>query len=192
MTIRDYIVYLSEIAWLLPAIRQAKTKWFLWFLVLAILDPLTSLILSVFSWNGILQYDIGSIVGYFSLYIVEGKKFKESDYLLLVLFIITLFLISDGFLYLLIIHLFIFYKLISLTIIDVHFKEQLNISLLVLVFYELSILIKFLSYIGQIPISSAPFYLTLFFEVMIAIYFAVFRIDNPRLLISLNKKTSKN
>jgi hypothetical protein len=188
LEISSYIARISEIIWIFPLFRQLKTKWFIFFLALGILDPLTHLLRFAFSYNGNLQYDLGSIVLYLSLYIVEGKKTKESDYLFVVLLIIVRLLTSIDVLFLLIIHLFIFYKILSFTIIETHLKERLNISFLVLMLYELSILIKFLEYLNKTPVSNIPYYFMLFFEMGAAIFFILFRIDNPRLLINFRHK----
>ncbi len=190
MEISRIIGLISEIVWLLPLFRQSKTKWFIFFLILGILDPLTHLLILGFSYTGNLQFNLGTLLLYLSLYIVEGKKPKESDYLFVALLFITWFLISMKLMIILIIHLFIFYKILSFTIIEAHLKDRLNISFLVLILYELSILIKFLPYLIKLPASDIPFFFMLFFEMGVALFFIFFRIDNPRLLINFRHKQS--
>ncbi|HMU43796.1 MAG TPA: hypothetical protein PKA80_10875 [Ignavibacteriaceae bacterium] len=190
MEISRYIALISEIIWIFPLFRQSKTKWFIFFLVLGILDPLTHLLRITFSYVGNLQYDLGSIALYLSLYVVEGKKPKESDYLFVVLLIITRLLTSIDVLFVLIVHLFIFYKILSFTVIESHLKERLNIPFLVLMLYELSILIKLSAYLNKSPASDVPYFFMLFFEMSIALFFIFFRIDNPWLLINFRRKQS--
>lgn len=190
MEISRIIAQISEIIWILPILRQSKTKWFIFFLVLGILDPLTHLLRFVFIYNGNLQYILGTLLLYLSLYAVMGKKPKESDYLFVALLLITWFLIPVKLMIILIIHLFIFYKILSFTIIEAHSNDRLNVPLLVLIFYELSILIKFLPYLIKIPASDIPFFFMLFFEMGVALFFTFFRIDNPRLLINFRHKQS--
>lgn len=190
MEISRYIALISEIIWIFPLFRQSKTKWFIFFLVLGILDPLTHLLRITFSYVGNLQYDLGSIALYLSLYVVEGKKPKESDYLFVVLLIITRLLTSTDVLFVLIVHLFIFYKILSFTVIESHLKERLNIPFLVLMLYELSILIKLSAYLNKSPASDVPYFFMLFFEMSIALFFIFFRIDNPWLLINFRRKQS--
>jgi len=190
LEISRYIALISEIIWIFPLFRQSKTKWFIFFLVLGILDPLTHLLRITFSYVGNLQYDLGSIALYLSLYVVEGKKPKESDYLFVVLLIITRLLTSTDVLFVLIVHLFIFYKILSFTVIESHLKERLNIPFLVLMLYELSILIKLSAYLNKSPASDVPYFFMLFFEMSIALFFIFFRIDNPWLLINFRRKQS--
>jgi len=117
MEISRYIVQISEIFWILPIFSQSKTKWFIFFLILGILDPLAHILRIAFSYFGNIEFHLGSLLLYLSLYKVEGKKLEESDYLFIVLLIITWLLISMNLIIILIIHLFIFYKILIFTII---------------------------------------------------------------------------
>jgi len=188
MEISRYIVQISEIFWILPIFRQSKTKWFIFFLILGILDPLAHILRIAFSYFGNIEFHLGSLLLYLSLYKVEGKKLEESDYLFIVLLIITWLLISMNLIIILIIHLFIFYKILSFTIIEMHLKDRLNIPLLVLILYELSLLMKMWPYLNNTPASDIPYFFMLFFELSVAIFFTFFRIDNPRLLINFRNK----
>lgn len=176
------------VAWILPIFRQIKTKWIFFFLVLGLLDPFVDFSRLYLDWTGFWRYNLGSLLLYLSLYKVEGKKFKEIDYLLIIMLVSTMIMLQEGVYFLLIAHAIIFYKIFSYAVIELHHKDTLNFSLLVLVLYELSILTKFIAYLNGDHLSYVLFSITLFFEIAIALFFTIFRIDDARLMKYLKQR----
>ena len=82
-------------------------------------------------------------------------------------------------------HLLIFIKFFKIGIVNLHKYNSINIFQLALIFYELSVVVNQLVLLNNYDIKVVFFYTTLFFQILIAIFFTIFKENNPRLNISL-------
>lgn len=92
----------------------------------------------------------------------------------------------------------IYYFITSQTIILVFFikrailyianNQKVNLFHAVLLLYVLTIILKF--FVRQVDVNAGSVYfvVTGMFEILIAVFFTIFREDNPRLLIELNRR----
>jgi hypothetical protein len=83
------------------------------------------------------------------------------------------------------IHILIFARLVQIVIMPLHQKSELNIFYLVLLFYEITVITKRSIYLSETYSGILLTYITLAFEVLIAIFFSVFKENNLRLVLKL-------
>ena len=183
------IAYVSTFIWLFPAIRQYKGNFFSFFLVLALLDPITFLIRFIWQLDSMKIYASCTIFLIFSL--IEIKTNKFNLFYIAVLTIINIYL-SFGFsndilkLYLILQLVIVFFIILRKTIIETFNYEQINLFFFVLVLYLLSVLTKILITFTHLFLGLFYFYITTAFEIFIAVFFIFYNdINSPK--IKLNK-----
>ncbi|MCH7826711.1 MAG: hypothetical protein IIC75_01855 [Bacteroidetes bacterium] len=189
MSIAYIIFYTSIVVWLLPPIRQYKGKLFLYFLLLAIADPLSRFLSISFSTNA---YQVHSFISFaLILTVLVNKISKKNIALILTGFILTLFIIITQnrniiILYLIVLHLIILWNFLKETLISFSKNNFLILGWVVLILYEISIVLKFLVYIEATQVSSIYFYLTSGFQILIAIFFTIYKVeDSPKIKLSV-------
>jgi len=176
MPVEKIIAYISIFFWLFPPFRQYKGRYFYYFLILALSDPLALIVVSLI---GILPLFIHAIAGLLLLYSFDSieylKKYLLANMVFILAFFLFLFLL-DNLLYLILaLHLLILYRFIRLSLLNTFSKNELNIFLLVLVFYEISIVVKTIVFVSGTNLGIIFFYLTLSFQILFAIFFTIFR-----------------
>ena len=183
------IAYISILIWAIIPFRQIGNNYFYYFLLFAAIDPI------------MLFFRIGlhSTTNYFYLpysYLIwlsiqNGSFIKKYRFLLFVIFIlislvsIDHFVMDKFFLFMGLIHLVIFLKFIKDFIIDFIRNNILNIFLIVLAFYEITIITKNFNILSGITNAHVYFVITTFFEILIGLFFCIFRSDDNRLILQL-------
>lgn len=182
------MLFLSVIAWAMPMIRQANSKLFYFFYILALTDPL-GIILSYFkvihSTKSIAFLDI---LIFFSLkYIVVNKKiFYTSVSFLTAFYIYLLFTPPIYMIYSIILStIFILIVFLMHTLRFVAATSMINIFHLMLLFYEVTIITKVILLLNYSETVFIYFVVTTLFQVLFAIWFTIFREDNPKLHLNL-------
>lgn len=190
ISIYDFIFFSSIFIWVFPPFRNFRTFFFWYFLVLAVNDG-AYFIIKIFSTSS--NFISYLIISYILLIVLQKKEFIKKYYLYLSLTGILIIFLSfyfsntnlDVILFSLI-HLSITIRILFLFILYVANKRAINIFYLVLIFYELTVLIKFLNYFSRFNIDAiAYFYITTIFELLLGLFFSIFREDNPRLVFQL-------
>ena len=187
MAIVVIIQRISIFFWLLPPIRQYKERFFIYFLILALSDPLNLVALHILH---ISNYYIHPIAGVLLIYSIDFslnniKRYWYFHILFIAAFIAGLFLIPNRIQLMLFLHFIILIKFMKIAFISLHKFNTINIFLFVLVFYELLAVINFLVFLNDFDIKVIFYYSTIFFESIIAIFFTIFKENNPHLKISL-------
>lgn len=188
MIIHHIVLGISIIAWFITILRQRKSSIHLYFLITGLADPLH--LMSIYFLgipNGVI-YATASICSYLAIRFTDIKSIKllKSDYLLFIIYFSAVVTFSYLDYLVLGIHLLIFIKIIQRMIINLHFQGELNIFFLVLAFYELSLLIKGIVYLSGTFSGFIFFFITLAFQIIIAVFFIIFREDNPKLTFRLS------
>lgn len=182
------IININILVWTLPPFRQYKSKYFYYFYILAISDPLTLFMGHNFHWLPAKTFIIISILSLLSVIIEKGTV---KNYLLIFfsLLIITFLSIKLPINYLWfimsLIHLAIFIVFAKRTM--VFFQENHSILFfhLALLLYEASLIAKFLFIMIDIKTGLLFFYLTTAFEILLAIYFMFDREDKQQLVVKV-------
>ena len=160
---------------------------FYFFLVLGLSDPLNLLSVLLLKVKPELLYSIAALLLFYSLNFRDHQKLKLSytDLLVVVLFLFMTIFLSDLFYLTIAIHILILTRLFQIVIIPLHQKSEINIFYLVLVFYEISLLINLTILLSRTNAGILLFYITLAFQILIAVFFTIFKENNPRLLLKL-------
>jgi hypothetical protein len=114
------------------------------------------------------------------------KKHLLNYILLSIVFFFYQFFFKSLQLYIIIfagLHILIIARLIYLAIVPFFRTNKLNIFYIVLIFYELTLLTKVLNLFSFSLNSMAEYDLTNLFEIMIGVFFLIYREDEPKLII---------
>ena len=183
MEISTIILYFSAIAWIFPIFRQYRCNLFYFFLILGLSDPITIILLKLFH---LVPGYIFVIVAPFLFYAVNINRQKPYTINWLEIFIFVLAIgllpvIQNQDIITLIIHVLILLRIVTKIIIELHHNQILNIFHLVLAFYMITSVASLIVYLNGDDQAIMLFYINLFFQIPIAIFFSIFSEDNPKL-----------
>lgn len=186
MLLIESIVYINSIVWLIIPIRQFKTRFFLFFLILGLLDPTAYIWDHIFKLNIAVPYFLGTIILLYPALFEIKKQIKL--WLILTLFstgLIVVFYASNiSIIIQIVIHLIIFISFLKVLVIYFSENRKLLLFHLMLVLYEFSLLLKFFVYYNEVGVGPAYYYVTTAFEIMIGIFFIfVNEINGPKFTI---------
>ncbi|MCL4548069.1 MAG: hypothetical protein M1495_05830 [Bacteroidetes bacterium] len=185
MIVAKVISIISIIVWLFPAIKQYKTDYFYFFLVLAVADPVVLLLGFVlrltapFTAPFLMLMQIGSL---------RPKKLLWLPFALIFLLIFVWFIKeSNNALHLTgsIGHLIIFMMIISRLIDQLSSRQLLSGFLVLLSTYELINVLKVLIVITDLMNGITQFYIASFFQILFGIVFCFISIKSSRFDIKL-------
>ena len=186
------ILDISVVFWVLPPFRQFKGRFFYYFLILALSDPITIFCVEILK---VPLYSIHSLAGLFlisSLLFFTGKF--ENKYILsipiLVGFIFGIFYLKNLLILVIITHLIVFLMFVKVAILPIYREGIINIFHFALLFYELSIVLNLSVFIGQSDMRILIYYMTLFFQILLAIFFTIFTENSNSLIIHLKEADS--
>lgn len=181
MLIAKFISYFSIIIWFLPPLRQRNTKYFTFFLILALADPVTIILMYA---TKIYSIKISLIITYILIVSVLQHK-NNLKHLSVLLSILVLLFVVD--IYFTINEIFLVKVFLSSALVFIFLKEtilylnkdlKINLFLLILTFYEITIVTKFIIYITQLNLGVIYFYITTAFEIFIGIFFIIYNVNN--------------
>ncbi len=149
------------------------------------MDPIALLYGEIFHSSITFNYYL--IAGYLSLVCILWDKNKtEINYSLIVggiFFTILLFTINfstrDHLLIAVIIQVVLLFIFLKTFIVEYAFNSKLNLFYLVLVFYVLTIISKFLIVILGLANASAFFHITTIAQIIFGLFFSIYREDKP-------------
>jgi hypothetical protein len=173
MIIPRIIFYFNILAWLLPPLRQKGHKYFLYFLILALSDPVRALLNLIHPFDATSYY---LVISTLTLIAILRKKFYYI-LLLLVALIIIFFNNYEIGVFSFLVHFVIILLFLKDLIILISGENVINIFNLVLVLYEASVLFKFAATYFSIG-GYLFFYITTAFEIFIAIFFTIYNEKN--------------
>jgi hypothetical protein len=178
----------SMIAWAMPMVRQANSSLFFYFYTIALADPIVILLtyFRVLNSNEILTFFATLNFVALKNLVVNKKLFYTSISVLTLFFIFVLFTTPNYFLYLIIVNKF--FNLIVFLLYTLRFvaaTSNLNIFHLMLLFYEATLITKIIVMINYTETAFVYFVVTSLFQVLIAIWFTIFKEDNPKLHLNL-------
>ena len=183
------IIYLTIFIWLLPPFMQFKERYFYFFIILAISDLISIMAQIFFHINPSYIFIFISYLAYLS--IMSKIILKKNWYLFLILFlIITSFLfsfnsLSTRYFIFVIVNILIFIKFLFTFISEIGLHKHIKYFLIVLLFYELTVIFKFINLITGFTDAYSYFIITSIFEFFVGVFFSVFKEDNPRIVIKL-------
>lgn len=188
LNISILLFYLTIVVWLFPPIRQFKTNLFVFFLILAILDPINLAFGYIFKVPIPGLFWVLSV--YFLLLAIVGREVMMQNKVVLIVLLCICFVptvlgleLMINFSIMVFLYLIIFvFRLKELILTYVH-NKVVNIFHIILLFYLLTLILKVLGIILGFANATAYFFITSIFQSIFGFYFSIFREDNPRFII---------
>jgi len=191
MRIALIITSLSMFIFMLLPFRQQKSRWFYYFLTLAIEDPVAFILTKLFSLQPMLIHVEFAILLFVSVNFQKDIKKKA--------LIMLPFLIASSFVFALLpkpalctiiafIHIIILLSIIKIAFIFLRDSHGINIFQIVLVFYESTIVTKLISYVLDYTYGVYFFHFTTAIEILIGVFFLFFRESNRTLIYIIKEK----
>lgn len=184
-----FLFCLAYIVWICVAVRQFKQNYFLFFLFL-IAGDITTFIARVLFHSGTNIFY--TIFGLACIVSVQQKNISKAAKLqLVILCIVSIFLELHGLTNLQEIILLSFLDFVLFLSFLKHFilklvkGKELNIFLICLIFYQLTAITKFLNIITGFTTAYAYLLATNVFEMLIEIFFCIFKENSEKLKIKL-------
>lgn len=173
MELLRYIGYLSLIIWVLIPIRQFGTRFFLFFLILGLLDLTAFVLLIIFKINFELIYLVGTSLLLYPLLIGLKNVYRFGIVSLLVVaaFIIFYYTNINPILFQMVIHLGILIYFLKVLILYYGLNRKVLFFHFFLLAYEFSLFLKFFVYWHELNLGLIYFYLTTTFQILIGIFF---------------------
>lgn len=167
--------------------RQSKSDLFYFFLFLGLCDPLSIIAGKVLSLPGETLAVIFAPILFYTINVDRKKPFKISklEIFVFVLAYSLIFLIDNLNIIILLIHTLVAIRAIYRIIIDLHYKQKINIIRVVLAFYMITSVASHVVFLNEEYQGWILFYTNLAFQVLIAIFFSIFSENNPKMNIQL-------
>ncbi len=177
----QYLILVSIVIWILPPIRQYKSYMFDFFLVLSIIDPAT-LFYGLITKTNIPLWLIAFFIYLLVVSVLSEellKKFKYAFIAIPLLFSLIIPLMTTKYYHFLficmdLVILFVFLRWLITSYVD---KKKLNIFYLMLVFYILTVILKFFNLLIGFADASAFFIITSIAQIIFGLFFSIVRED---------------
>ena len=178
------IIWLNIFIWLVPPFRQFRTKYFLFFLILALADPLQLFFLFVVHISIDMLRPVIAFIAFISL-IKRDKKILIISlgvvliYLLIMNSLTTLELLIVGIIIQTLILLTVIYDFLMFTS---EFKA-INLFLVILIMYQVMVVYKFIASILDVHNGVVIFYLSTFLQIIFCVLFTIFNVNSKKFLL---------
>lgn len=187
MSIARDIIYISIFFWLLPPFRQFRGKFFYFFLILGLSDPTSFLFVKLTSQSPeIIQIFLGILLFYsinFDLSTTRKKMYYHIAFISTLVIIYIIF--NNALVILLLVHLSILLKLVRILLIKIFSEDSFNLFYFAIVFYQISVVLNLFVYLADSDIWLIIYYITLAFQILLAIFFTVFTEESKILILKL-------
>ena len=183
----DILHYITLFVWIAPAIKNYKTDLFVFFILLAVHDPISYLFkLLIFPRVDISYTIFITFLMIFSLLTIRRKQLQ----IILIITSVLISLITYEFLTINTKMLFVVFQLAFIFLImlrkfaeDSITNKAYNIFYIIVIFYLLTLILKFLTVFIGSDYAIEYFIITTVFQILFGLFFSIFREDDPRLLV---------
>lgn len=194
LKITYYLGYFSLILWAIAALRQYGTKYFFYFLAWASADIATVPVRLIFHSGTNFFYAPFSFLALIAL--LEISFIKKYWIVITIIFLAICIISLDNNvtgipdiqmlgISVSIIHFLILIVFLKELIIPFVKENLVNIFLIALIFYEITIIAKFLDYITGFTNGYFYYIITTSFELILGLFFIIFKSDDKRLIFQL-------
>ncbi len=189
-----YLVYFSIIIWAFVPLRQFRKKYFFYFLALVSSDIVTLGARLIFHSDTNFFYAPFTFLALISL---QDTKFIKKYLLVIIVIFLVVCIISlnnnvTGIpeiqmlaISVSIIHFFILLKFLKELIISFVKDNLIDIFLVALLFYEITLITKDLNYLTGFTNDYVYYVITSIFEITFGLFFIIFKSDDKRLIFRL-------
>ncbi|MEW6508778.1 MAG: hypothetical protein AB1432_13645 [Bacteroidota bacterium] len=178
------LFYFSIVLWLIPPIRQYKTNYFFFFLILAFIDPLVILYSKITFQNVPLSFYIFTNFLLF-ISLLDTSSIKRNWFLvfsglvvLIGIVIYSNFTTSQSLIILIAIQFLILTAILKKFIVNFALNKKINLFHLVLILYILTIITKFFNVLTSFSDATAFFIITTIAQIIFGFYFSIVRGNN--------------
>jgi hypothetical protein len=194
MLIAKIFLTISMIIFMLPPFRQYNGRFFYYFLILAIEDPIARVFELSFHFHPIIVHLLFGIL--LVLAVLKYEKFlKYALYSVPFLIVggigISFLNVEVLRILLALTHIIIFFIVAKLAVIFIRDTKGINFFHIMLILYESSIILKFITLVLNIHNGILLFYITLAFELFLGLFFSLFRDDSPKVLFFVHENLEK-
>jgi hypothetical protein len=190
MSLADFLKLLyfaSIIVWILPAIRNYKGEFFDFFLILALIDPIA--LLYGFITKTSIPVWLTVLFAYLLIVsLLSEENIKDLKYILIIIPILFVVLIPFlnkkyflGFLVIENIILFLFF--LKFLIVYYVNNKRIKLFFLMLVFYELTVILKFFNIIIGFADAYGFYFVTSIAQIIFGLFFSIVREDESGVII---------
>jgi hypothetical protein len=183
------LIYTSIVVWLIPPFKQFRTNYFLFFLILAIIDPISFLYRNLIAKN--IPFEFYIFANFLLLIsLLENDSRKKNAFLffsfgLILLGIITFanFTINQNLIILLAFQFLMLADILKKFIVNYAFEKRISFFLLVLIFYFLTMITKFLNVLTGFADATAFFIITSIAQIIFGLFFSIVRENKPEVVL---------
>ncbi len=191
MNLAYSVMYFSILVWTFVPIRQYRQRLFWFFVFLATQDPITLIIRKILNSGSNLVFIIASILMIFSL-IDYKHNFKRKIIFLSIFTLLCVGLILSGFhnidVYIIILEDFAILVILLTKFADHLTKNhEIKTFFTLLILYQLNNITKELNLFSGFINAYSYFYITTAFEILIGLFFIIFKEDDPRINFIIKK-----
>ena len=184
------IITASIIFWLLPPIRQFRKNYFYYFFILALSDPLNILYVKFIGTPLYLVHSIASVLSFYAVIFESDKSTQNivTALLLLCFYVVGMVFIKNLLVIVLVFNFFVLLKFIQSALFSLYFDKIINVFITALLFYELIVVTNLVTILGGGEIKITVFFISLSFQILLAIFFTIFTDKSPALNIQLRSE----
>lgn len=181
------IYFISIIIWVLPALRQYKSEFFDYFLILALIDPIAII------YGIITRSSIPSWVTVFFAYLLiisllSENNIKKLRYILIsipVIYVLSIPFIDKKFSFVIILteNVIIFLFFLKFLITDYVNHQRIKLFYFMLCFYELTVILKVFNLIMGFSNAYSFYIITGIVQILFGFFFSIVREDESRVIV---------
>lgn len=183
------IGYTSRIVWSLPPFRQYKGKFFNYFLIMAMSDPVASFLIRLGYKNSFSVYAVVAAATLLSVIAVNKniRFIPSSSFILFTLAAVVFMPLAEVKLLTVAILLVLIYFFIRHIVFFAVRYGYVSIFHILFLIYNASLVFKLVNNVLELQKGSLYFYSTTIFEIVLGILFCIFREDDKRFALSLTE-----
>lgn len=187
--ISKLLFFTSIIVWLLPPFKQFKGKYFIFFLILAFMDPINVLFFFIIK-SSFLHSQILILLNYGLLLSIIKKDLLKKHWIWIILITLALFTPTifhfnrkEFILTILLLQSFITLIILKNLITNFISFGKLSLFHLVFLFYQFTMITKFSNLLVGFADATAFFILTSIAQIIFGLFFSIYREDKSGLVI---------
>lgn len=175
--------------WLIPPIKQFRTNFFFFFLILALIDPISFLFRNIMAKNIPFEFYIfANFLLLISLIEIDSRKkntflFVSLGLILLGIIAFANFTINQSLIILLAFQFLMLADILKKFIVNYAFEKRISLFLLVLIFYFLTIITKFLNVLTGFADATAFFIITSIAQIIFGLFFSIARENKSKIIL---------
>lgn len=188
------IGYISTIVWSLPPFRQYKGKFFNYFFIMAISDPVGSFLVKLGYRNSFSVYAVVAAAALLSVIALKRniKRFPAVSFILFTLTAGIFMPLTEVQLMTAATLLVLIYFFISYMIIFVGKYGRVSLFHLIFLIYNLSLVFKLVNIALEIHKGQVYFYCTTIFDIILGMFFCFFREEDEHFALKLKEPAIDN